>query len=56
MDTLEREIKRTVKDGKITCKEALELAERLGINPAIVGNVLNKMKIKIKGCQLGCFQ
>jgi hypothetical protein len=42
-------------NGTITCSKALEIASRLDLNPAVVGKTLNEMKIKIKGCQLGCF-
>ncbi|MCU0821064.1 MAG: hypothetical protein MUC95_01145 [Spirochaetes bacterium] len=55
MDNLEKTIKEKIKDGKITCKEAFEIAAGLGIKPAEVGKALDKLKIKIKQCQLGCF-
>ncbi len=55
MDKLTEEINGKVKDGKIPCQEALAIAQRLSITPAAVGKKLNEMKIKIKGCQLGCF-
>jgi len=43
-------------DKKILCRDAMEIARELDISPAIVGRELDKMKIKIKGCQLGCFK
>jgi hypothetical protein len=55
MDRLVEEINTKVKDGKIPCKEALAIAERLDLTPAQVGKKLNELKIKIQGCQLGCF-
>lgn len=42
-------------EGRITCKEAREIAERLGVPYSVVGKTANELKIKIKNCQLGCF-
>ncbi|MDI3279962.1 MAG: hypothetical protein QJR13_01130 [Bacillota bacterium] len=42
-------------EGRIACREALKLAEELGVPPLQVGREANRLKIKIKGCQLGCF-
>jgi hypothetical protein len=56
MEKLEEEIKKHVRDGKINCREALELAENLGVKPIEIGRKLDEMKIRIKGCQLGCFK
>ncbi len=49
------ELKSHVKNNKIACKEALELAKKYDLKPAVIGKKLNELKIKIKGCQLGCF-
>ena len=43
------------KDGKISCKQALKLAEEEGISSRDLGNVLNEIKVKVATCQLGCF-
>lgn len=43
------------KNGKIACKTALELAQKLGCDPSKVGEAANEMKIKVVGCSLGCF-
>lgn len=55
MDKLAEVIKTRTKDGKITCKDAFDIAEELNIKRIEVGKKLDEMKIKIKGCQLGCF-
>ena len=55
MDKLNEMIQTQSREGKITCREALEIADKAGVSPAAVGKALNEMKIKIKGCQLGCF-
>ena len=41
---------------ELTCSEAFELAERFGVAPFEVGRVCNSRRIKITGCQLGCFK
>lgn len=47
-------LSRTV-NGKISCKAALDLAEELGINPRRIGEMADKLNVKIAACQLGCF-
>jgi hypothetical protein len=56
MDRIREMIEKHSKDGKINCKDALGIAETLSISAAIVGKTGDEMKIKIKGCQLGCFK
>lgn len=56
MDRLKEMIEQKSKDGRINCKDALGIAESLDISAAIVGKTADEMKIKIKGCQLGCFK
>ena len=48
-------VKTLSKDGKISCKQALRLAEEEGISSREVGELLNELKVKVMGCQLGCF-
>jgi len=50
------EIQKLAKDGKIPCKVALELADRLNVPPKKIGEAANELKIKIAACQLGCFK
>ncbi|MHB8170151.1 MAG: hypothetical protein ACYDG6_01200 [Thermincolia bacterium] len=42
-------------DGRLSCAKAEELAEELGVRRAVIGQVCEELKIKIKSCQLGCF-
>ena len=44
------------RDGQARCRSLLELAERLGVAPGVVGRLCDEMKIRIRGCQLGCFR
>jgi len=41
--------------GRISCGVAFKVASRLGINTLVLGGLLDRLKIKVKNCQLGCF-
>ena len=45
------------KGGKkyIDCESAFEIAKKHGVKVAEVAKIINRNKIKIKSCQLGCF-
>lgn len=43
------------KNNRISCKQALKIAEEEQIPPKVIGEMLNEMKIKVVICQLGCF-
>jgi len=40
---------------KLSCAEALELAQEFEVEPADIGRICNRNNIKIHKCQLGCF-
>lgn len=42
-------------EGKITCPVARGIAKSLGVNPKVIGDACNELKIKLHGCALGCF-
>jgi hypothetical protein len=42
-------------DGKLACADAFRVAAEAGVPVGSVGKRCNELKIKIKGCQLGCF-
>jgi hypothetical protein len=42
-------------DNSLSCKEAMEIAEEAGASTQKIGRLLDEMKIKIRACQLGCF-
>ncbi len=42
-------------EGRIDCPAARELADKLGVDPGVIGEACNQLGIKIKGCALGCF-
>ena len=43
-------------EGKAPCRQLLELAGRAGVAPREIGRLCDELKIKIVGCQLGCFK
>jgi hypothetical protein len=54
-DAVRKLIQEKQHNGSISCKAAMEIAEQAGLPPIQIGKMLNEMKIKIRGCQLGCF-
>ncbi len=42
-------------NGKITCAQAWEIADKFSVTKAEIGKQINELKIKITKCQLGCF-
>lgn len=53
IDTL---VRNALKDGKLHCASALKIAADAGVPPSVIGDTANRLKIKIAGCQLGCFK
>jgi hypothetical protein len=43
------------KNNRISCKQALRIAEEEQVPPKVIGEMLNELKIKVVTCQLGCF-
>lgn len=54
-DELIGKLKELSPQGKISCMEARQLAEKLEIPYGEVGQACNEAKIKIFACELGCF-
>jgi hypothetical protein len=48
-------VKEAAAEGKISCAEATRLADQYQFPRLEMGKLLNDLKIKIRGCQLGCF-
>lgn len=48
-------IMKVSKDGKIACSQALKIAKEEDVSSKEIGELLNKIKVKIINCQLGCF-
>lgn len=54
-EEIAKKLKEVAKDGKITCAVAQKIAIDNKLPMKQVGDLLNKLKIKIIQCQLGCF-
>jgi hypothetical protein len=48
-------IRAAAQDGKVTCAQLFEIAERLGRPPMAASAQAEALGIKIVNCQLGCF-
>jgi hypothetical protein len=48
-------IREAAKDGKIACALAMKIAAENKISNKEMGELLNRLKIKVAHCQLGCF-
>lgn len=48
-------LKDQAKDGKISCTVARRVAEEMKVSPREIGPLCDELKIKIMGCELGCF-
>ena len=42
-------------EGRISCTEARRIAEETGVGYGEVGKTANRLRIKIRNCELGCF-
>jgi TolB-like protein len=48
-------VKNETKDGVLTCHDARELAEKLGVEYSLVGQACDEAGVKVRVCELGCF-
>jgi LAO/AO transport system kinase len=48
-------IRENLEDGKLACDRAYKIAEEHDLKLWQIGKICDEEKIKIKGCQLGCF-
>ena len=52
---LEEAIRAVLVDDKLLCPVAFKLSKDLDVSVRAIGDLANKLDIKIAGCQLGCF-
>jgi hypothetical protein len=53
---VEAAVKLAAKDGPLTCHDARALAEKLGVEYRVVGQACNDLGVKVRVCELGCFE
>ncbi len=54
-ELLEKEVKASLVDGYLPCVVAFEAARKVQVTPGVVGDVADRLGIRIINCQLGCF-
>ncbi len=54
--TLDEELKASLVGGKLPCAMAFQIAGKLKVTRQQVGDMADKLEIRITDCQLGCFQ
>jgi hypothetical protein len=52
---LDKKIQDSLVEGKLPCAVAFKIARELKVAPKEVGEACNRLKIKVRSCQLGCF-
>jgi hypothetical protein len=54
-DDLDNQLDISVSDGRISCNDCWEIADRMKIKKLDIGSACEKKNIRIKPCQLGAF-
>jgi hypothetical protein len=54
-DELDKRIQASLSNGKLPCAIAFQIAKELKVTPQEVGEACNRLHIKVRSCQLGCF-
>jgi LAO/AO transport system kinase len=52
---LEDLMRKKVREGRINCSSLRKIAEEAGVSYRLAGNAADKLKIKIRKCDFGCF-
>ena len=52
---LEKKIRDSLVEGKLPCAVAFRIAREFKVSPGEIGEICNRINIKIRSCQLGCF-
>ena len=52
---LRQAIRQGAREGKVACRFLLNLAARTKTSPRRIGQLCDKMHLRIRHCQLGCF-
>jgi hypothetical protein len=52
---LDKKIQASLVDGKLPCAAAFQIAKQSNVTTKDIGEACNRLKIKVRSCQLGCF-
>ena len=53
--SLEEELKESLVNGRLPCAVAFKISGKHGVSTRKIGDMANRLNIKISSCQLGCF-
>ena len=53
---LEERVKASLKDGYLSCPVAWKIADETNVPRIAVGNITDRMGIRVANCQVGCFK
>lgn len=51
----ERILAEAAAEKRLSCRQALAIADELGCDPVHLGGLCDELTVKLYGCQLGCF-
>jgi hypothetical protein len=52
---LEKIILDSLEEGKLPCPKAFQIAKKHKVTVKEIGEICNKLQIRVRSCQLGCF-
>ncbi|MGB4183301.1 MAG: hypothetical protein WBK41_07845 [Dethiobacteria bacterium] len=52
---LQERIREEASENRLSCQQSFAIAREFNCQPAAVGRLCDELKVKIYGCQLGCF-
>ncbi|MFC1893108.1 hypothetical protein ACFLYR_03610 [Chloroflexota bacterium] len=56
LSQLEKTVKASLKDGYILCPVAWKIAEEANVPKVAIGEITDRLGIRITNCQIGCFK
>jgi len=54
-DRIAEEIKKRAVNNRLLCREARKIAEELSVPYKEISRIADELKVRITGCELGCF-
>jgi hypothetical protein len=54
-ENLDKKIQASLVNGKLPCPVAFQIAKEFKVTPKEIGDACNRLGIKVRSCQLGCF-
>lgn len=53
---LEAAVKASLQDGYLSCPVGWKLAKEAGVSKVVIGEITDRLGVRITNCQLGCFK